>query len=76
MEVGVKEVRNNLSDLLKRVEAGEQVIITRRGHPIARIIPEPSDLPPLNLGEFRKSVSDDGGSLLKTVLKERQEAHY
>lgn len=34
-EVTVAEAKAKLSELLKRVEAGEQVTITRRGKPVA-----------------------------------------
>jgi antitoxin (DNA-binding transcriptional repressor) of toxin-antitoxin stability system len=35
--VGVHEAKTNLSDLLRRVEAGETVVITRRGTPVAEL---------------------------------------
>ena len=38
--VGIKEVKNRLSHYLTRVKTGEQVLITHRGKPIARIIKE------------------------------------
>lgn len=34
-EVSVAEAKAKLSELLKKVEAGEQVLITRRGKPVA-----------------------------------------
>ena len=37
---GIKDVKNNLSSYLKRIKAGEEIIITERGKPIARIIRE------------------------------------
>ena len=37
-EVGASEARNKLSALLDRVEAGEEVVITRRGRPVARLV--------------------------------------
>jgi prevent-host-death family protein len=37
-EVGVFEAKNKLSELLDRVERGEQVVITRRGKPVAEIV--------------------------------------
>ena len=39
MEVGVRELRNNLSRYLDRVRDGEEVIITDRGQAIARVTP-------------------------------------
>jgi antitoxin (DNA-binding transcriptional repressor) of toxin-antitoxin stability system len=38
---GIRDVKNNLSRYLARVKAGEEVLITERGKPIARIIKEP-----------------------------------
>ena len=37
--VGVFEAKTRLSELLERVNAGEEVIITERGHAIARLVP-------------------------------------
>jgi len=37
-EIGAFEAKNKLSALLNQVEAGEEVIITRRGKPVARLI--------------------------------------
>jgi prevent-host-death family protein len=34
-EVGVRELHNRLSEYLERVEAGEEVVVTRRGRRIA-----------------------------------------
>ena len=43
----VRELRNHYTGLLKWIEAGEEVRITRRGKAIARLVPEPAgkDLP-------------------------------
>ena len=40
-QVQIAEAKSHLSALLERVEAGEEIIIARRGKPIARLIPEP-----------------------------------
>lgn len=37
MEVGVRELKNNLSRYLDRVADGDEVIVTDRGRPVARI---------------------------------------
>ena len=37
--VGVFEAKNHLTALLDEVEGGGEVIITRRGKPIARLVP-------------------------------------
>src|SRR5660397_297073 len=40
-QAGIKEAKNSLSRLLTRVKAGEEVVITDRGRPVARIVKEP-----------------------------------
>ncbi len=40
ISAGIKEVKNNLSRLLAKVKAGEEVLITDRGSPVARIVKE------------------------------------
>ena len=37
VEVGVRDLKNNLSRYLDRVRDGEEVIVTDRGRPIARL---------------------------------------
>lgn len=37
--IGVRELRQNASRYLKRVEAGETIEVTDRGRPVARIVP-------------------------------------
>jgi len=39
MEVGAYEAKTKFSELLDKVEAGEQVVITRNGKPVARLVP-------------------------------------
>ena len=38
-EIGIFEAKNKLSELLARAERGEEVIITRRGRPVAKLVP-------------------------------------
>ena len=40
--VGLAEAKAGLSALLDAVEAGEEVVITRRGQPVARVVREHS----------------------------------
>ncbi|MGH3710661.1 MAG: type II toxin-antitoxin system Phd/YefM family antitoxin [Pseudonocardiaceae bacterium] len=39
VEIGVHEAKTTLSELLRRVSAGEEVTITRSGEPIACLVP-------------------------------------
>ena len=38
IEVGAFEAKNRLSELLRAAEAGQSIVITRRGRPVARLI--------------------------------------
>lgn len=40
ISAGIKELKNNLSRLIDRVKAGEEILITERGKPVARIVKE------------------------------------
>ena len=42
--VGVRELKNRLSEYLRRVKAGETLIITAHGEPVGQILPIRSDL--------------------------------
>jgi prevent-host-death family protein len=39
-KVALAEAKAQLSALLDAIEAGEEVVITRRGHPVARLVRE------------------------------------
>ncbi len=39
-EIGAFEARNTLGSLLDLVETGEEVVITRRGKRVARLVPD------------------------------------
>ena len=38
-EIGVRELKAHLSEVLRRVQSGEQVRITIRGRPVADVVP-------------------------------------
>jgi prevent-host-death family protein len=44
-EVGIRDLKNGLSKYIERVRAGEEVIVTDRGRPVARLssVDEPTD---------------------------------
>ena len=39
VEVALRDLRNHTADLLQRVESGEELVITRRGKPVAMLTP-------------------------------------
>ncbi len=60
MIVNIHDAKTNLSRLLARAEAGEEVVIARAGRPVARLVPvgpPPQRRPGLWAG--RMQVDDD-----------------
>jgi prevent-host-death family protein len=43
-EVGAFEAKNTLGTLLDRVEGGEEIVITRYGKPVARLVPNTQNI--------------------------------
>ena len=39
MDVGITELRANLAEWVRRAADGEEIVITDRGRPVARIVP-------------------------------------
>ena len=44
--VGAYEAKTHLSELLEKVEAGEEITITKHGAPIARLVPVKKEISP------------------------------
>jgi len=61
--VGVRELRQRASELLRRVEAGETVEVTDHGRPVALLTPVPEAGPLERLraaGEVTPATGDEG----------------
>jgi prevent-host-death family protein len=41
MNVSIAEAKNRLPKIIRAVELGEEVVITRHGRPVAQIVPAP-----------------------------------
>ena len=77
MEIGAKEARVRLSDLLKRAEKGEEILLFRRGKKVARLVPVKKVQKTLpSLKEFRASIRIKGQPLSVAVLKNREEERF
>ena len=59
MTVSVHEAKTHLSRFLQQVAAGEDVIITRSGQPVARLVPIEETRPVFGVDEGRFVVPDD-----------------
>lgn len=86
IEVGVRDLKNNLSRYLDQVEAGVEVVVTDRGRPIARlngIGDEPTDKltalieaglirPPTSKVRQRPVPLHSSGSVSQLVAEQRE----
>ena len=54
--VNIYEAKTNLSRLLDRVGRGEEIVIAKAGHPIARLVPFGSRSEPRSPGAWRGRV--------------------
>lgn len=86
--VGTRELKNRLSEYLRRVKAGETVIITERGKPVGQILPIGADLSSrlIKLAEagvvewngqpvppYQPKTANQGGQLLSELVAEDRE---
>ena len=56
--VNVQEAKTHLSELLARVERGEEIVIARAGSPVARLVAV-AEVPPRQFGGVALNVPDD-----------------
>ena len=58
----VRDLRNHYTSLLSWVRAGEEIVITQRGKPIARLIPEiPVEVRKVNWADAPEITRDRSG---------------
>ena len=58
-QVSVHEAKTHLSRLLRHACAGEEVVITRSGHPVARLVPVEEGRPVFGIDAGRFVVPAD-----------------
>lgn len=75
--VNLAVAKAQLSELINKVEAGDEVVITRHGRPVARVVPATPLKQPVHLkrlAELRKRLPPwEGGSSAKTLRQLRDE---
>lgn len=75
-EIGSYDAKTHLPEILRDVERGEIYTVTRRGRPIARIIPAGSEAPEKvqavidNIRERRKSLPKMNTEEIITAIRE------
>ena len=62
MEIGAFEAKNTLGSLLDRVERGEEVVITRRGKRVARLVPDKGQ-------EERRRQAREAGAAIRALAR-------
>ncbi|MDQ2773414.1 MAG: type II toxin-antitoxin system prevent-host-death family antitoxin [Acidobacteriota bacterium] len=56
MDVSMADAKNRLPELVRAVEGGEEVVITRHGKPVAQITPPPPERRRIQWGSMRDRV--------------------
>lgn len=72
MDVSVSEAKAILTDLVRKAEGGEDIVLTRHGAPVARITAMPKKLSP---SEFDQLVQELQEIAARTALPSTDAAH-
>ena len=74
--VNLAEAKAKLCHILDRVEKGSEIVITRRGRPVARISPVSKPLKTLrSLASFRATLTPSAVPAWKIVRQMRDEGY-
>jgi prevent-host-death family protein len=74
---GIREAREKLRALLDDVAAGEEIVLVRRGKPVARLVPAGDATKRLpSLADFRQSIQLSGTTLGEELAAAREEERY
>ncbi|WP_022975606.1 type II toxin-antitoxin system Phd/YefM family antitoxin [Nevskia ramosa] len=78
INISVAEAKSHLSEILDRVEAGEEVVITRRGKAVARLTAEGTKKrkPLPSLAEFRAQMPMARTPAGEVIRQMRDEERY
>jgi prevent-host-death family protein len=76
-KVSVREAREGLCRLLDQVQAGDEVVVLRRGVEVGRLVPPERKATPLpDLGALRSSVKLRGRALSQEIREARRSSRY
>ena len=67
MEIGAFEAKNKLGMLLDRVENGEEIVITRHGKPVARLVPNTTRIDKPQARAALERIRSRAGNLKETL---------
>jgi prevent-host-death family protein len=74
MEVNIYEAKNTLSELVKRAEQGEEIILSRHGRPVVMLVKLQPKI--RELGLFRGQVKEADPDWWKPMTDDEVEAFY
>jgi prevent-host-death family protein len=76
-KVSVREAREGLGRLLDQVQAGDEVVVLRRGVEVGRLVRAERKPPPLpDLSRFRASIKIRGPALSQGIREARRSSRY
>lgn len=72
---GIREARQNLSELIEQVKKGQEILITDRGTPVARLVPARTlaSKPFPDLAAFRRRMPALDPPLSEILIEERED---
>jgi prevent-host-death family protein len=68
VQVNILEAKNRLSQLVKAVQAGEEVVIANRGEPVARLVPT-------GPAPHGRTIAGSAGAILEWLKSHRLPAY-
>jgi prevent-host-death family protein len=63
VDISVAEAKNRLSELIRRVREGENVVITSHGKPVALLTPPPPERRVVRYGVMKGRIHISAGAL-------------
>lgn len=74
-KAGIREARQNMSDLIEYVRQGREIMITDRGKPVARLVPARrfNAQPYPGRSSFRRSMPHLNPPLSLTIAEDRED---
>ena len=75
VSVSIAQAKAGFAALVSRAEAGEEIVVTRNGQPVARLMPLP-ERKPIAYGCLRGMRVDDDLSLPEEVIDDFEAATF
>jgi antitoxin (DNA-binding transcriptional repressor) of toxin-antitoxin stability system len=76
-KVSAREARQHFRRLLDQVQAGDEVVVLRRGVEVGRLSrPKRKKVRLPDLDSFRESINMSGGALSRQIIKTRRSNRY